>query len=164
MEKKKYKSKYSSKYKKRSSKNTYHKNKSIIGSKTKTHRLWTKYYIDNDGKYQEKPWHSNFWKVGFLNDIPTKGDYHREMDGVKYMDSIIDKRMYGSDAAHKEAMKRERHEHLYGLERAQISFMRLWNGSPREWIKLIVRVLIVVLFFSLFFAVGHYIVDIFSQL
>lgn len=87
------------------------------------------YYINKDGEYKEKPWYANFFKVGFSDDVPTKADYYREMDG------IVD---------YKETDPYEM-ENLYGLERFQLSMHRLWNGSPREWAKLITRVLILLL-------------------
>ena len=139
---------------KKVSKKTIKKKKTILRTKgsnnydiKKTHRFWTKYYIDPQGNYVEKPWWANFWRVGFLDDIPTRADYEREMDGKAYYEpydrfgNVKDR--YGVDS------------HLYGLERFQMSLNRLWNGSPREWIKLTFRVLLIIGFLVAFFAFGR---------
>ena len=123
--------------------------------KPKTHRRMSNSYIDNKGDYKEKPWYANFWKVGFLNDIPTRKDYNREMDGIKYTSSIIPREFYATDEAHKRAMKAEEEDHLYGLERAQLSFQRLIYASPREWLKLIVRTLLFVFYISFLIGIYH---------
>lgn len=119
--------------------------------KDKNHPKLSNYYIDNKGQYKEKPKFANFWKVGFLNDMPTRKDYNYEMDGIKYTDSLYTKNTYGynQEQQWKDDIEAEEHDHLYGLERLQLSIMRLWNGAPREWIKLIVRVLILILFYTL---------------
>lgn len=112
-----------------------------------THRFWTKYYIDSNGNYFEKPWWANFWRVGFLDDIPTRADYEREMDGKVYYEPYDEygrlKERYSTDS------------HLYGLERLQMSINRLWNGSPREWIKLIFRIVLIITFFAAFITLGR---------
>lgn len=112
----------------------------------KTHRFWTKYYIDPQGNYVEKPWWANFWRVGFLDDIPTRLDYEREMDG------IVNPNLYDRDGYLKD---RYANSSLYGLERFQMSLNRLWNGSPREWIKLIFRVLLLLGFIAFVIAFGR---------
>lgn len=133
---------YKSKQKK---KPVYHKtvNNIHIYKQQKTHPKISNYYVDKKGDYKEKPHFANFWKHGFLNDVPTRADYNREMDGIKYTDSVIHREDYPSDEAYKAALQREEHDHLYGLERIQMSIMRLWNGSPREILKLLWRVLFI---------------------
>ena len=108
----------------------------------KKHRLISNAYIDNKGDYKEKPHFANFWKHGFLNDIPTRKDYNREMDGIKYTDSLYLRSYYDNEQDWKNDIMAEEHDHLYGLERFQLSLMRLLNGAPREWLKLLSRILI----------------------
>ena len=119
----------------------YYPNKPV-----RRHKSWGNAYIDNNGNYKEKPYFANFWKEGFLTDVPVRKDYNRIMDGVVHTDSIIDRSQYRTEEEYRRAIKNEEHDHLYGLERMQISIARLWNGSLREWIKLFVRILIPNLF------------------
>ena len=149
MKKKKIKKNQKKHYvKKQKKKNVFVKTYGTKGYDVKkTHRFWTKYYIDPQGNYVEKPWWANFWRVGFLDDIPTRADYEREMDGKAYYEpydrSGMLKDRYGVDS------------HLYGLERFQMSLNRLWNGSPREWIKLTFRVLLIIGFIAGIIAFGR---------
>lgn len=104
------------------------------------HKSGMNYYVDKHGEYKQKPWFANFWKVGFLDDVPVGADYDREMDGIVYYDYVTD-----SYQTADEDSKRN----LYGLERVQMSINRLWNGSPREWFKLIYRIALLALIFAL---------------
>ena len=135
-----YKTKYPNNAKKKQlpSQKTYNIHITNV-KKPNTHPRLSNSYIDNKGNYKEKPHFANFWKHGFLNDIPVRKDYNREMDGIKYTSSIIPREFYDTEEAYQRAIKAEEEDHLYGLERAQLSFMRLINASPREWLKLVVR-------------------------
>ena len=119
------------------------------------HKSGMNYYVDKKGEYKIKPFYATFWREGFLDDVPVGSDYNRVMDGIVHTDSIIDPLDYPNKEAYLRAVRREEHRGLYGLERAQISIMRLWNGSPREWVKLIFRIVLIAGIFALFFAIGR---------
>ena len=51
----------------------------------RTHPRIANSYIDKHGNYKEKPHFANFWKHGFLNDIPTRADYNREIASMYYL-------------------------------------------------------------------------------
>lgn len=163
MKNKKYKANYkakkayssSKKYANKKLKNKPKKKKklfSIFQNKKSTykaakHKSGMNYYVDKQGEYKIKPWFANFWKVGFLDDIPTGADYDREMDGIVYYD-------YVTDSYH--TADEDSKRNLYGLERLQMSINRLWNGSPREWLKLIFRVLLIIFLITGWFGLFHY--------
>lgn len=133
---------------------------SFFGKKKSTHQAnkhksGMNYYVDKQGEYKIKPFYATFWREGFLDDVPVGSDYNRVMDGIVHTDSIIDPLDYRNRESYLRAVKREEHRGLYGLERAQISIMRLWNGSPREWFKLIFRIALIAGIFALFFAIGR---------
>lgn len=75
----------------------------------------------------------------FFYDIPTRKDYWREMEGIK------SGALPGSYKG-----KQLEEDHLYGLERLQLSLIRLWNGAPREWLKFLTRIVILLLYVGLF--------------
>ena len=135
---KKKKSKYK---KKRRSDITNITNNLYVHNSPKTHRALSNAYVDKNGDYKEKPFFANFFKVGFLNDIPVGEDYDREMDGMKYVDHLYTPEQM-------QFAEEDKKRNLYGLERAQLSIMRLWNGAPREWLKLFTRILIIMLCIS----------------
>ncbi len=117
----------------------------------KNQRRTSNFYVDKNGEYKEKPWFANFFKVGFSDDIPTRADYNREVDGVKYTGALVGSGHGASDAAkrhYKAAQLDEEQDYLMGLERFQLSLIRLWNGSPREWLKLLTRIVILLVYFG----------------
>ena len=142
----KSKKKYSKKYKSKLPSNNVKITNNNYKQKTKKSR-WVigNAYIDDKGNYQQKPHFANFWKEGFLTDIPTRKDYNRIMDGIVHTDSMFDRSHFRTEEEYRRAIKQEENDALYGLERMQISINRLWNGSIREWLKLFVHILIPIL-------------------
>lgn len=151
-----YKSYYPNKAKKKRlpSQKTYNIHITNV-KKQKTHPRISNAYIDKNGDYKEKPWFANFWKVGFLNDIPVRKDYNREMDGIKYTSSIIPREHYATEQDYQRALKAEEEDHLYGLERIQLSLKRLLNLAPREWLKLFGRILLIIIYISAFIGLAN---------
>lgn len=139
--------KYNKRYK-YSSKGRYSDSKYPYKDDKWNHKNYHKtrnYYIDKNGEYKEKPWYANFFKVGFSDDTPTRADYWREMDGYKDFRNVL-----GQTGDSDKWTEFEANDSLSGLERFQLSLNRLWNGSPREWLKLLIRIVILLLYFGLF--------------
>ena len=134
--------------------NHYHINKA-----QKTHGFFGNAYVDKKGNYKKKPFFANFWGEGFLDDVPDRKDYNRVMDGIVHTESLIKKGPYMSEDDYKHALKEEEQDHLYGLERMQISIMRLWNASPREWLKLIFRIGLIIFIFATLFGIANIFFD-----
>ncbi len=106
------------------------------------------YYIDKDGKYKQKPFFVNFFKEGFGTDVPTRKDYDRIMEG-KLVDVEPGQKVKNLGGGWVTTQVYE-DDDLFGLERLQLSIKRLWNGSPREWLKLLMRICILLLMVGLF--------------
>lgn len=102
--------------KKKHNQNVYVNNSTSHTVKPRKHKSGLNWFINEKGEYNEKPHFANFWKQGFLNDIPTRADYGRIMDGIKYSDSFVDRNEYQTDEEYKAALKSYEYDHLSTIE------------------------------------------------